>query len=119
MSQDVIRALQDKIRLFCEERDWDRFHGPKDLAIGVVTEASELLELFRFLSEEESFALVSDPKHRGAVEDELADVFFFVLRIAQRFDIDLVLASERKLEKNEARYPAGKLRGSNRKYTEL
>ena len=119
MSQDVIRALQDKVRLFCEDRDWDQFHGPKDLAIGVVTEASELLELFRFLNEEDSFALVSDPHRRGAVEDELADVLFFMLRFAQRFDVDLVRALERKLEKNEARYPADKSRGSNQKSTKL
>lgn len=116
---DVIQALQEKIRAFCEERDWDRFHGPKDLAIGAVTEASELLEHFRFVADEDAVALLADPAKREAIEDEIADVLFFVLRFAQRFDVDLVRASERKLEKNAARYPVEKSRGSNRKYTEI
>jgi len=75
------------IQTFCEARDWDQFHGPKDLAIGVITEASELLEHFRFLSEDEALALLRDPKRKEQIEDEVADVLFFLLRFSQRSNI--------------------------------
>jgi NTP pyrophosphatase (non-canonical NTP hydrolase) len=114
-----IRELKEKVREFCEARDWDQFHGPKDLAIGVITEASELLEHFRFLSEEESMELLKNPQQREEIEDELADVLFFLLRFCQRFDVDLDRALIRKMEKGEKKYPVEKARGSNRKYTEL
>jgi len=116
---DSIKELTAKIQTFCEARDWDQFHGPKDLAIGVITEASELLEHFRFLSEEEALALLKDPERKERVEDEVADVLFFLLRFSQRFDIDLGTALPRKLAKIEEKYPLEKSRGSNRKYTEL
>jgi len=113
-----VGALKDQVRRFCTERDWDRFHGAKDLAIGVVTEAAELLEIFRFRSDDEIAARLTGPD-RERVEHELADVTFFVLRLAERLDIDLTEAFRRKLELNAERYPAEKARGSNRKYTEL
>lgn len=114
-----IESLIHEIQAFCEARDWDQFHNIKDLAIGVVTEGSELLELFRFRSPEECEALVRDPKKRQALEDEMADVFFFLLRIAGRYKIDLPAALRAKLEKNAAKYPVEKARGSNRKYDEF
>lgn len=116
--QTVLR-LQRTVQAFCEARDWDRFHTPKDLAIGIATEAAELLELFRFLDELESLALLDDPAKRRSIEDELADVLFFVLRFAQRFDVDLPAALESKLARNAERYPVEKARGSNKKATEL
>ncbi|GFO61681.1 nucleotide pyrophosphohydrolase [Geomonas silvestris] len=96
-----------------------QFHGPKDLAIGVITEASELLEHFRFLSEDEALTLLRNPARKEQIEDELADVLFFLLRFTQRFDIDMSKAVTRKLAKIEEKYPLEKSRGSNRKYTEL
>lgn len=72
-----VHELKEKIRKFCEARDWDQFHGPKDLAIGVITEASELHEHFRFLSEEQALELLKDPQQKEEIEDELADVLFF------------------------------------------
>ena len=115
----TIQELTDKVREFCEERDWDQYHGPKDLAIGVITEASELLEHFRFLSDEQALELFNDKKSKEDIEDELADVLFFLLRFSQRFDIDLERALCRKMEKSEKKYPVEKARGSNRKYTRL
>lgn len=112
-------SLQTQIRNFCEERDWDQFHGPKDLAIGLVTEASELLELFRFLDQSESERLVKDASGRIKLGEELADVMFFLLRFADRFDFDLLEVSEKKLAKNAQKYPVEKSRGSNKKYTEI
>jgi NTP pyrophosphatase (non-canonical NTP hydrolase) len=114
-----LSTLQTLVASFCAARDWDRFHNAKDLAIGVVTEASELLDLFRFRSETESDALLADPTRRRRVEDELADVLFFVLRFAQRYGIDLAAAFEAKMAVNADRYPVDKARGRNVKYTDL
>lgn len=115
---ESIAELQERVRAFCEVRDWDQFHDPKELAIGLVTEAAELLDLFRFKRPEEMRALLADPVRREAVEDELADALFFILRFAQMNAVDLGAAVRRKLQKNEAKYPVELSRGSNRKYTE-
>ncbi|MES2856313.1 MAG: nucleotide pyrophosphohydrolase [Bdellovibrionota bacterium] len=82
-----LESMAERVRTFCAERDWDQFHGPKDLAIGLVTEASELLEIFRFQSETESQAMFANESKRTAIEDELADVLFFVLRFSQMHKI--------------------------------
>ena len=114
----TIAEAKEIVRRFCEERDWDQYHNPKDLAVGMVTEGSELLEIFRFKTPEESRELLSDPKRLEEIRDELSDVFYFVLRFAQMNDIDLFSALEDKIAKNDAKYPADKVRGCNRKYDE-
>ena len=114
-----IEKLTSLVRSFCEARDWDQYHGPKDLAIGVITEASELLEHFRFLSDEQALAILQNPSHKEEIEDELADVLFFLLRFSQRFEVDLGQALIRKMEKAERKYPVDKAKGSNKKYTVL
>jgi NTP pyrophosphatase (non-canonical NTP hydrolase) len=110
--------LNAEVREFCERRDWKQYHTPKDLAIGLVTESSELLELFRFKDLTEQSDLLADSETREDVEAELADILFFLLRYADLYDIDLDAALERKLETNRARYPTNEYRGSNRKYDE-
>lgn len=110
--------LNVEVREFCEQREWGQFHTPKDLAIGLVTESSELLELFRFKKEGEQSKLVADSETRKHVEEELADILFFLLRYADLYEIDLEAALERKLETNRARYPTNEYKGSNRKYDE-
>lgn len=115
----TVQALKEAVRRFCEDRDWDQFHGAKDVAVGIITEAAELLEHFRFLSEAEAEELMGRPEDRGKVEDELADVFFFVLRFAQRYRIDLTAAFEAKMKRNAEKYPVEKAKGRNVKYTEL
>jgi NTP pyrophosphatase (non-canonical NTP hydrolase) len=115
----TLAALKDAVQAFCEARDWDQFHGPRDLAIGIVTEAAELLDRFRFKDDTECAALLADSEGRDGVEHELADTLFFILRFAQRNGIDLSTALERKMALNAERYPVAKARGSNRKYTEL
>lgn len=115
----TIEELQRKVQSFCEARDWDQFHGPKDLAIGVITEASELLEHFRFLSDEQALALLHNPQQKEEIEDELADVLFFLIRFSQRFDVDLAQVLIRKIEKSEKKYPVDKAKGNNQKYTKL
>ena len=114
-----LEELKSRVQRFCEERDWDRYHGPKDLAIGVITEASELLEHFRFLSDDQAAAALEDAHKRRAMEQELADVLFFLLRFAQRFGVDLSQALLDKLDTNAERYPVDKARGKNLKYSDL
>lgn len=110
--------LNAEVREFCDAREWEQYHTPKELAIGLTTESSELLELFRFKDREEQTALLDDAERREDVEDELADVLFFLLRFADLHDVDLESALARKLEKNRERYPEKEYKGSNRKYDE-
>ncbi|WP_049967727.1 nucleotide pyrophosphohydrolase [Haloferax prahovense] len=110
--------LNQEIRTFCEVRDWGQFHTPKDLAIGLTTESNELLEIFRFKDEHEQSTILEDSDKRGDIEDELADVLFFLLRFADLNDIDLEEALATKLEKNRERYPKEEYKSSNRKYNE-
>lgn len=118
-STATIADLQRLVQAFCEARDWDQFHSPKELAIGAVTEAAELLDLFRFLDLEQQAELLADPGKREQVEHELADVLFFLLRFAQRFDVDLAAALERKIAVNDERYPVERSRGRNAKAGDL
>ncbi len=117
MSENLI-TLQSKIADFCRARDWDQFHGAKDLGIGLVTEASELLEIFRFQSDQQVAELFNGPR-RSDIEDEMADVLFFLLRMAQRYDVDLSAALKSKMKKNEEKYPVEKAKGSNKKYNQF
>lgn len=106
------------VKKFCEDRDWDQFHSPKDLAIGLTTEASEVLELFRFKSDLEVNELLKTEKFKEKLRDEAADVFFFLLRLCQMNSIDLEDSFKNKLLKNAEKYPIDKSKGSNKKYNE-
>lgn len=114
-----VQSLKDIVQSMCEDRDWDQFHNPKDLAIGIITEASELLELFRFKSKTEVMDLLTDNDKMGKVKDELADIFFFILRFCQMYEIDLTESLLCKIEKNKEKYPIELSKGSNKKYTEF
>lgn len=114
-----LSALKNMVQKFCEDRNWDQFHGPKDLAIGAVTESSELLEIFRFVKDQDCEALLQDQSRRAEISDELADIFFFVLRFAQKNNFDLTQVLSQKMKKNEAKYPIEKSYGKNTKYTQL
>ena len=115
---DSLSDSMAKIQAFCEERDWDQFHDPKELAIGMSTEANELLDLFRFKRENEMNGMMTDPVKREQIAQELADVFFFLLRFAQFHQFDLIKALESKMLLNGQKYPIDQARGSNRKYNE-
>ena len=114
-----IQEMSLKIKQFCDERDWDQFHSPKELAIGMVTESAELLDHFRFLSDDQVQEKMSDPEAREEVLTELADVLFFVLRFAQRNDVDLASALEKKMKINSEKYPVDLAKGKNLKYNEF
>lgn len=115
----TLQQAKSLVQAFCEARDWDQFHDPKELAIGMSTEANELLEIFRFQSREQMQAMMADPQTREHVCEELADVFFFVLRFAQMNGIDLGSALQDKVEKNDRKYPVEKARGRNEKADRL
>ena len=115
---DVV-AVQSALRAFVDERDWDRFHSPKNLAMALAGEAGELIELFQWRTEAESYAIMDEPRGAEAVRDELADVLLYTLRLADILKVDLGAAVDAKMRKNASRYPADKVRGSARKYTEL
>lgn len=114
-----IQDIKDIIKKYCEERDWDQFHGAKDLAIALSIETSELLEHFRFKSKEEVEELFKNPKKREEIEDEVVDILYFLFRLAQKYDIDLSEAFDRKMEKIKKKYPIEKAKGSSKKYDEL
>lgn len=117
--QTNIHELKEKIKKFCEDRDWDQYHNAKDLAIGIITESSELLEHFRFKSEKQVDEMFQNEKKRQEISEEIADVLYFLVRLAQKYDIDLSNELNKKMIKNEQKYPIEKAKGSNKKYTEL
>jgi NTP pyrophosphatase (non-canonical NTP hydrolase) len=118
-NETTLQALKDLADTFSLKRDWSKFHNPKDLAIGIVTEGSELLALFRFKSNEEINKMLSDESSVLNIKHELADVLFFVLRFSQITGIELTEAFLDKMKLNEMRYPVNKSMGSNKKYSEL
>ncbi|MDE0309935.1 MAG: nucleotide pyrophosphohydrolase [Acidiferrobacterales bacterium] len=108
--------LIQQIRDFAQERDWEQFHSPKNLAMALMVEASELAEIFQWLTQEQSLNLDSDQKQR--VEEEVADVMNYLIRICDRLDIDLLEATRRKIRINTEKYPVSQARGSALKYTQ-
>jgi NTP pyrophosphatase (non-canonical NTP hydrolase) len=112
-----IESLQQALRGFAAERDWDQFHSPKNLATALAVEAAEILEHFQWLTEEQSQSLPE--AKRNEVADELADVLLYLVRLADKMDIDLMAAAKGKLQKNSQKYPVDKAKGSSAKYTEL
>ncbi len=113
-----INELKEKIKKFCEDRDWDQFHNAKELTIGIITEASELLQHFRFKSEKEVEAMFQDQSKKQEISEEMADVLYFLIRLSQKYNIDLTTELNKKIQKNEQKYPIEKSKGSNKKYTE-
>lgn len=113
---DSLEALRVRLERFAVERDWEQFHTPKNLIMAMVGEVGEVAEHFQWLSTEASSSL--PPDTRAEVAMELADVLFYLVRLADRLDISLADAAQRKLAINEQRYPADRVRGSSRKYNQ-
>lgn len=114
---DPLRQLRDALRDFAAEREWDQFHTPRNLATALAVEAAELLEPFQWLDDAQSRAL--SPDTRAAVEEEMADVLLYLIRLADKLDIDLERAARAKILRNAEKYPVERARGSSRKYDEL
>lgn len=111
----TLNQLTGLLRDYAQARDWEQFHSPKNLAMALSVEAAELLEIFQWLTEEQSYQ--PDKEQAVQIEHELADIFLYLLRLSDRLDVDLVAAAQRKIIINEQRYPAEKVRGSAKKYT--
>lgn len=115
-SRSDLTELRDLVREFVNERDWDKFHTPKNLATALSVEASELLEPFQWL--------VSGDKHEidetklTAIRHEMADVLVYLVRLADKMEVDLFQAVLEKMALNRAKYPADQVRGDSRKYSE-
>ena len=111
-----IEMLQKQIRMFRDERDWMKFHNPKDMAAAISIEAAELQEIFLWKTPTESDATAVEK--RSQAEEEIADIAAYLFELADNLKIDLVAAVEAKIKKNELKYPAQRVRGSAKKYTE-
>lgn len=117
MQKQSVTDLTEKLRSFASERDWDQFHSPKNLVMALSVEVSELMEHFQWLTEEQSSAL--PPKKLQQVREEIGDVLIYLTRLSDKLGVDMLEAAAKKLEVNRAKYPAEKVRGSAKKYTEL
>ncbi len=100
-----IEELTTTIREFAQSRDWERFHTPKNLAMALSVEVAELVELFQWLTPEESSALVDEPEGRAAIEDEIADIAIYLLRLADVLGVDVSGAIRAKIAHNGTRFP--------------
>lgn len=111
-----LEEVREKVAEFALERDWDKFHSPKNLAMALSVEAAELVEEFQWLTETQSSNLSSD--QLLAVSHEIADVQVYLVRLADKLGIDILQAVNEKMRLNAHKYPAVKVRGSAKKYTE-
>ena len=109
-----LEELAGMIRAFAKERDWDQFHTPKNLAMGVAIEAAELMEEFHWLTPEQSRQL--PPETLAAVRHEMADVFVYLALLADKLGVDLMAAAAEKIALNAVKYPADTVRGKSKKY---
>jgi dCTP diphosphatase len=110
--KDLILRLRD----FANERDWDKFHSPKNLSMALSVEVSEIVEHFQWITEKESFEL--PPDKLNEVKDEIGDTFIYLVRLADKLGIDPLEAARAKLEKNKIKYPVSKVKGKSNKYTD-
>jgi NTP pyrophosphatase (non-canonical NTP hydrolase) len=116
MSIDEFQELKERLRNFAEVRDWDQFHSPKNLSMALIAEAAELIEHFQWLSEQESAIIQGDKLE--AVRMELADIQIYLIRIADKLNVNLLDAVKKKIAINEQKYPAEKVKGQHKKYNE-
>ena len=115
----TLLELTERIRAFAKAREWEQFHAPKNLAMALACEASELMEHFLWVGTEESRTLCKDPAKRTEIAQELADVLIYALRLADVAGLDATKEILAKMNRNEERYPVGKAKGSSAKYDEL
>src|SRR3989344_7084616 len=108
-----LNELKQRLREFATARDWHKFHSPKNLSMAIIAEAAELVEHFQWLTEKQSTELPLDKLKE--VQEELADVLIYLIRTADKLDIDLIQATKDKIELNEKKYPPEKVRGSSKK----
>ena len=111
-----LEQIKTRLREFAAERDWDQFHSPKNLAMALIVEAAELVEHFQWLTEEQSQTL--PPEKLAEVEQEIADIQIYLIRLADKLGVDMEKAVNARIELNAKKYPADKVRGSAVKYND-
>lgn len=116
MTKESVEDLRQRLAEFAQVRDWDQFHSPKNLSMALIAETAELVEHFQWLSEHDSHNLSKEKQQEVAME--LADIFIFLIRIADKLDVDLIDAAWEKITLNESRYPVDKVKGSARRANE-
>ena len=110
---DSFDALISDIKKFNLDRDWDQFHNPKDIFIALISEIGELAEYYRWLSREEIEELKDDPSKKEKLEEEIADIFLYLIMLSYKSDIDIIKAIKHKIKKNETRYPISIIKGKH------
>jgi len=111
-----LEKMRQIMREFSDSRDWDKFHSPKNLSMALSVEVSELIECFQWMTEEQSNSLSSEQLEN--ISDEIADIQLYLVRFADKVGIDIGSAVDKKIEKNELKYPADKVKGSSKKYSD-
>jgi len=111
--------LRDKLRSFASERDWEQFHTPKNLAMALSGEVGELNEIFQWLTDKQSSEIANDPTKLQHTREEIADIQLYLIRLADKLNIDIAEAASEKIDINKSKYPIDKSHGSAKKYTEL
>lgn len=114
-----IEKINSIVSKFIEDRDWDQFHSIKNLSMALSVETSELVEIFQWLKESESNKVAQNPKMKEKVQEEIADIFIYLMRIAIKSEIDIEKVVLEKIQKNAEKYPIEKSKGSSKKYTEI
>lgn len=115
----TVSQIKKEIEQFNKERDWKKYHTPKDLAISIILEAGELLEKFQWLNDKEITKVLTDSKKFHKIKSELADVFAYAFALSNRLDIDVSEAIFNKIKENKRKYPIDKIKGKYRKYSEI
>jgi len=110
--RELIRSIRD----FAQKRDWNKFHSPKNLAMALSVEVSEIVEHFQWLTEDESNRL--NPEKLYKIKDEIGDVMIYLANLSDMLGIDPIEAAKEKIEKNNVKYPVEKVKGKSLKYTE-
>jgi dCTP diphosphatase len=113
IDREKLERLASRIDEFCRERDWEQFHNPKNLSMALAVEAAELMEIFQWLTPDESRRENLSDRQSKAIEEEIADVIIYAIRMSQMVNFDLLQAVSEKIAKNEAKYPVSKIKGKS------
>jgi dCTP diphosphatase len=113
----TLLGLKNRLREFARARDWEQFHTPKNLAVSIAIEAAELLEIFQWLSDAQASQIIRSKENMGLIRDEMADIFVYLIRLADILGIDLIKAAMRKIVRNSKKYPVATAKGNALKYS--
>ena len=113
-----LKTTKEKLRKFSQERDWDQYHSPKNLAMAMSVEVAELLEIFQW-SNDGGMEKIEDKETKKQIEEEIADIFNYLVKFVDLMDLDLEELSLEKIKKNDMKYPVNKFKGKSDKYNKL